>query len=368
LRGNVSVAHRVQTNTRATLSLIAVFVLLVTLSARANAGPNEDILSAAKAGDLGKSEAALAAGASVNAVDEKGLSPIGLAGLTPLGLAAAYGHRNIAEFLLDQGASIGAKGGLGETPLHVASEYGYADVAALLLKHGADIDARDIVGATPLQWAALRGNVKVVELLIARGAIVNAQSSFGKTALHLAAAAGHSEIAAFLVAHGADLKIRNGDGQTPLQEMRASSLDRATKAKLAVTLGAKLTPAYDRKPVAAAMPPQPAAPQAPSRVLPVCTDVAGIARVIMQANPGIGPAVLASAIEKVQIAMGCRQAPQKTECCWIGSTTGQPAQPLPMPPPIVGCVSNGGITTCNNSSPTAPLVTCLTIGGITTCN
>lgn len=355
--------HRVQTNTRATLSLIAVFVLLVTLSAQANAGPNEDILSAAKAGDLRKAEAALAAGASVNAVDEKGLSPTGLVGLTPLGLAAAYGHRNIAEFLLDHGASIGTKGGLGETPLHVASEHGYADVAALLLKHGADIDARDIVGATPLQWAALRGNVKVVELLIARGAIVNAQSSFGKTALHLAAAAGHSEIAAFLLAHGADLKIRNSDGQTPLQEMRASLLDRATKAKLAVTLGAKLKPAYDRKPVAL---PPPADPQAPSRFLPACADVAGIARVIMQTNPSIGPAVLASAIEKVQTAMGCRQPPQKTECCW--SATGQPAQPLPVPPPIVGCVSNGGITTCNNSNPTAPLVTCLTIGGITTCN
>jgi Ankyrin repeats (3 copies) len=302
---------------------------------------------------------------------KRGLSPTGLSGLTPLGLAAAYGHRNIAEFLLDHGARIGAKGGLGETPLHLASEHGYTDVAALLLKHGADTDARDIVGATPLQWAALRGNVKGVELLIARGAIVNAQSTFGKTALHLAATAGHKDIVAFLLEHGADTKIKNRDGQTPLQEMRASLLDSATKAHIAAMLSPKRAPPYLQKPAAAtAPPPLPVGPQSPPQngSLPACTDVAGIAHLVMQSNPGIGPAVLAGAIEKIQIAMGCRQAPQQAECCWIGNTTGQPAQPLPMPRPTLGCVSNGGITTCNNSNPTAPLVTCLTIGGITTCN
>jgi Ankyrin repeats (3 copies) len=341
------------------------------VTAKANAGPNEDILAAARAGDRSGVETALAAGASVNAVDEKGLSPLGLAGLTPLGLTAAYGHRNIAELLLDHGASVGAKGGLGETPLHLASEYGYADVAALLLNHGGDIDARDSVGATPLEWAAFRGNIKAVTLLIARGAIVNAQSTFGKTALHLAAAAGHKEIVAFLLAHGADAKIRNSDGQTSLQEMRASLLDPATKANIAAMLSAKRAPPYLQKPAATtAPPPLPVGSQSPPQngSVPACTDVAGIARLVMRANPGISPAVLAVAVQKVQITMGCRQAPQKTECCWIGSTTGQPTHPLSMAPPMVGCVSNGGVTTCNNSSPNAPLVTCLTIGDITTCN
>jgi ankyrin repeat protein len=350
----------------AALSLFAFVVLLLPIG-RAHAGPNEEILSAAKAGDLGKVEAVLTTGASVNAVDEKGLSPIGLAGLTPLGLAAAYGHRKVSEFLLDRGGSISVKDGLGATPLHLAAEYGHTDVVSLLLNHGAEIDARDIMGATPLQWAALRGNKKALTLLIARGAVVNAQSSSGKTALHLAATAGQSEIAALLLANGADVQIQNSDGQTPLQEMWASSLDHATKTKVAVTLGIKHTSADARKPVAATMP-QPATPQAEGAPLPACTDVAGIARRIMHANPRIRPAVLASAVEQFQIAMGCRQSSQRTD---LGGTVGRPAQPLSVPSPTIGCVSIGGITTCNtanDANPAAPLVSCLTIGGITTCN
>ena len=63
------------------LRLLFLSVLFVVLSAKANAGPNEDILAAAKAGDRMAVEAALAAGASVNAVDARGLSPLGLSDL-----------------------------------------------------------------------------------------------------------------------------------------------------------------------------------------------------------------------------------------------------------------------------------------------
>src|SRR5712691_4177159 len=69
-----------------------IFFLVILAGTQASAGPNEDILAASKAGDRARVEAALTYGASVNAVDEKGLSPPGLMGLTPLGLAAAYGH------------------------------------------------------------------------------------------------------------------------------------------------------------------------------------------------------------------------------------------------------------------------------------
>jgi ankyrin repeat protein len=134
--------------------LLFVFVFVVIPRIDASAGtPNGDILAAARAGDRAGVDTALASGASVNAVDENGLSPRGLAGLTPLGLAAAYGHRNIAEFLLNRGANVdGASAdGFEQTPLNKAAQYGSADVAALLLDHGADINARDIAGATPLQ-------------------------------------------------------------------------------------------------------------------------------------------------------------------------------------------------------------------------
>ena len=318
--GCVSRSYRMVATAKSALWVTCVFVLIV-MRTQANAGPNDDILAAARAGDRAGVEAAFAAGASVNAVDKKGLSPLGLAGLTPLGLAAAYGHRNIAEFLLNHGANVDAASadGFEQTPLNKAAQYGSADVAALLLDHGADIDARDIAGATPLEWAALHGHKNVVSLLLARGAIVNAQSSTGKTALHLAATAGHKDVVALLLAHGADLNVRNSDGQTPLQEMRASSLDPATKAKIAVMLGAKRAPAHVQNPVAATTPPPPVSSQAPaSNGVPACTDVVGIARVVMQANPGAPPNVLAAAVDQIQISMGCRPPPQKTECSWVG--------------------------------------------------
>ena len=92
----VSLRHRVLAIALGALALFWLLVFNAMLIVEAKAGPNEDILAAAKAGDRAGAEAAFAAGASVNAVDQKGLSPLGLAGLTPLGLAAAYGHRNIA--------------------------------------------------------------------------------------------------------------------------------------------------------------------------------------------------------------------------------------------------------------------------------
>jgi Ankyrin repeats (3 copies) len=138
MQGRVALRDHVSAITKGVLPLLCAFATVVVLNVETHAGPNEDILSAARAGDRTGVEATLTQGASVNAVDHEGLAPLGLPRSTTLALAAVYGHRNVAEFQLDRGANLAARDGLEQTPLHLAAEYGGTDVAKLLLDRGAD--------------------------------------------------------------------------------------------------------------------------------------------------------------------------------------------------------------------------------------
>lgn len=55
-----------------------------------------------------------------------------------------------------------------------------------------------------------------------------------------------------------------------------------------------------------------------AQTAPACHDVVGIARLVMRANPNVRPEVLAGVVERYQVAMGCRQAPVRTQCSWVG--------------------------------------------------
>jgi Ankyrin repeats (3 copies) len=195
----------------------------------------------------------------------------------------------------------------------------------LLLRRGADVNARDLFGGTPLGWAGLRGQKNVAALLIASGALVDARTVTGKTPLHLAATAGQKEVVTLLLAHGANRNAKNSDGQTPLQEMEVSDLDPASKTNVAAVLRATAPKSVPARPVMTTPPPATAPPvqgaQTSTQVqnnMPDCTDLGGIARLVMRANPGIAPAVLSSAVVQYQVAMGCREGPQTTKCTWIG--------------------------------------------------
>ena len=67
----------------------------------------------------------LAAGTDVNV---KG----GFADGTPLHYAAANGHKEIAELLIEKGADLNAKDEDGGTPLDVAISFNRTEIAALL--------------------------------------------------------------------------------------------------------------------------------------------------------------------------------------------------------------------------------------------
>ncbi len=187
-------------------------------------------------------------------------------GLTPLHVAAEFGHRNVAEYLLNRGADIEARTEGGLTPLHTAAWEGHRDVADCLLSHGANIEALLDEG-TPLDCAAAFGHEEVARLLLAKGAKagIHAASTLGmvnqvqellaqdptlvgaleprrrrrlRTPLHMAAGAGQVPVAKTLVAHGADVNGAIYLGETPLH-MAASAGHRAM-AQWLLDRGAKV--------------------------------------------------------------------------------------------------------------------------------
>jgi ankyrin repeat protein len=151
----------------------------------------------------------------------------GRSGCTALHWAAAKGHRAVVKLLLDHGANISSKTGIGivktgigivktaggQTALQLSAGQGHIDVLELLLQKGADIAARDASrGAMALHYAAHNGHEPAVRLLLERGTEVNQEDLHGGTALHDAAHNGHYEVARLLIEKGANIEAETEFG------------------------------------------------------------------------------------------------------------------------------------------------------------
>jgi uncharacterized protein len=162
-------------------------------------------------------------------------------GTTPILLAVYADHLDIAESLLAAGIEpnifeAAATGQIqrvrellkkdrtlakayspdGWTALHL--NWGHLDIVELLLDNGADINAvsKNKFVATPLQGAAVGKRIELARLLIARGAKVSPRGEGGDSPLHECAGNGAIEIARLLLDHGADINAKNDEGKTPL--------------------------------------------------------------------------------------------------------------------------------------------------------
>lgn len=129
-------------------------------------------------------------------------------GFAPLALAAFFGQRQVAEWLLDQGAEVNAisKNATGYTALSGAVARGDAEIVRLLLSRGANARHRYGTGYSPLHEAAAGGKIEILRLLLQHGADPNAATEDGQTPLAMAEAKGQTEAAAVLREHGAVAK------------------------------------------------------------------------------------------------------------------------------------------------------------------
>lgn len=176
-------------------------------------GAREDLpplLVAARRGDLGAVDAALAAKADLAVVDG--------GGRTPLHRAALYGHADVVTRLARAGARLDVVTPDDfETPVHTAARVNDPNVIRALVAANAPIEARkDANSPTPLMVALQNESVAAVKVLLAAGADPNTWTESDSTAVRRAAQYGHFAIVKALLDAGARVNDAHGQGWQPL--------------------------------------------------------------------------------------------------------------------------------------------------------
>jgi ankyrin repeat protein len=170
---------------------------------------------AAVVGYVEFAEMLVSAGAKVHSKCDSGLTPLHYAG-----------GREVAEFLMANGARITAGGFDGmevESPLHTVRK---REVAEFLIEKGANINNADgMNGTTPLHCMLMDRYVDVAKLLLEKGAHPNIPDHNGGTALHMAASYPDIKMVAVLLEYGANRKIKDYQGNTPLDLAKEQGLD-----------------------------------------------------------------------------------------------------------------------------------------------
>lgn len=138
-------------------------------------------------------------------------------GVTPLHWAAINNRLNICRYLLDQGATVDAKGGgIQGTPLHWACRNGLVYIAHLLISRGADPLRTDSQGFNALHLAVHSSNVLLVIYLLHLEMPVDPTDNGDRTPLHWAAYQGDALTVDALLNWGADTRPTDEKGFTPL--------------------------------------------------------------------------------------------------------------------------------------------------------
>jgi len=138
--------------------LVAALVLAVAAPGLADPAADTALIAAVYDGDLRQMQAALRAGASFNARDENGYTPLHWAGFR--------GFHVLAGYMLDRGAQTDVPDKNGYTPLMLAAWQGHETVVRLLLARGASRDRRSADDFSAYDYAKSKGHVRLLPLLV----------------------------------------------------------------------------------------------------------------------------------------------------------------------------------------------------------
>jgi len=156
-------------------SLIVTF--LISLLSYSTIAQNT-IFDASRQGDINSIKQLYAKNNNIiNAVDDKGYSPIVL--------ASYYGHKDVVAFIVDKVDNLNIETSYG-SPLMAATVKGYTDIVDILLKHNVNPNATDPEGTTAAHYAILFKKYDIVEKLVAFKADFTIKNNLGKSALDYA--------------------------------------------------------------------------------------------------------------------------------------------------------------------------------------
>jgi hypothetical protein len=110
-------------------------------------------------------------------------------GMSALAIACQDDHEDVVRFLLAYGADVNAHGkdkaDDRSALMAAASNGGHLALVRLLVEKGANVNERDGLGWTALIWAAREGDVESVKYLLSKDADPNVKANDGKSAIEL---------------------------------------------------------------------------------------------------------------------------------------------------------------------------------------
>ncbi len=205
---------------------------------------NTALHHAARSSDPGVAALLRDAAAEIDALNDDGLSP--------LGVACAAGNWRLAKFLLERGGRPEPAGGQPALLAAAGTEEDDAAGVQLLLKQKAKVDARDAQGRSALHEAAYAGHVEIVEALLAAGADPAATDRLARTPVLEAARGGRLAVLERLLAQLQANAAKGGAGANAATAVDAHGRD----ALMLAAMSENATPALVERLLALGLDPE----------------------------------------------------------------------------------------------------------------